>query len=91
MESRRVREVAVRSQEVVALRLGISQAEVSRLEREAFRKLRANPEARLLLRYISQQNAQPFTQAVEPTILRKLGTAPGDASFLSISGFAPNL
>jgi transcriptional regulator with XRE-family HTH domain len=84
MESRRVREVAVRSQEVVALRLGISQAEVSRLEREAFRKLRANPEARILLRYITQQNAQPFSPTVEPTILRKLGAAPGDASFMTL-------
>jgi transcriptional regulator with XRE-family HTH domain len=91
METRRVREVAVRSQEEVALVMGVSQRTVARLERRAFRKLRAHPEARALLRYIAQQNAQPFTVSVEPTILRKLGTAPGDASFMNISGFAPNL
>jgi DNA-binding XRE family transcriptional regulator len=91
METRRVREVYVLSQKEVAQRLRVSQVTVARLERQAFRKLRANPEAKLLLRYISQQNAQPFTPSVEPTILRKLGTAPEDASFLTISGFAPNL
>jgi DNA-binding XRE family transcriptional regulator len=91
METRRVREVYVRSQEEVAQLLGCSQGTVARLERRAFRKLRAHPEAKILLRYISQQNAQPFTPTVEPTILRKLGTAPGDASFMTISGFSPNL
>jgi DNA-binding XRE family transcriptional regulator len=91
MESRRVREVCVRSQQEVAQVLGVSQRTVARLERKAFRKLRAMPEARILMRYISQQNAQPFAPAVEPTILRKLGTAPGDASFMTISGFSPNL
>jgi DNA-binding XRE family transcriptional regulator len=81
----------VLSQAEVAQLEGVSQRTVARIERRAFRKLRANPEAKLLLRYISQQNAQPFTPTVEPTILRKLGTAPGDANFLTISGFAPNL
>jgi hypothetical protein len=91
METRRVREVYVRSQEEVAMLMGISQVAVLRLERSALRKLRALPEAKVLLRYVCQQNAQPFTPAVEPTILRKLGTAPGDASFMTISGFSPNL
>jgi DNA-binding XRE family transcriptional regulator len=90
MESRRVREVAVRSQEEVAQVLGVSQRTVARLERRAFRKLRAHPEARILLRYISQQNAQRFAPTIEPDVLR-LGSTPADTSFLTISGFAPNL
>lgn len=91
METRRVREIAVLSQAEVAMRLKVSQRTIARLERRAFLKLRANPEARLLLTYISQQSSQPSSPLVETTILRKLGAAPEDASFLSISGFAPNL
>jgi DNA-binding XRE family transcriptional regulator len=89
-DSRRVREVCVRSQEEVAEVLGLSQRTVARLERRAFRKLRAHPEAKLLFRYICQQNAQRLAPTVEPDILR-LGSIPADTSFLTISGFAPNL
>lgn len=41
--------VAVMTQHEVARELGISQARVLQLEQSAFRKLRNNPEARLLL------------------------------------------
>lgn len=91
MESRRVREVCVRTQEEVALLMGVTQGTVARLERKAFRKLRAHPEARLLLRYISQQNDQPQTPTVELPVLRTFGSTPEDTRFLTISGFAPNL
>lgn len=90
MVIRRVRETCVRSQEEVAQLLGTSQVTVARLERSAFRKLRAHPEAKLLLRYICQQN-QPSGPSIESALLRKIGAAPEDASFLTISGFAPNL
>jgi DNA-directed RNA polymerase sigma subunit (sigma70/sigma32) len=56
MENRRVREVHVRSQEEVARLLRISQPSVARAEQSAMRKLRANPEARWLMRYVSQQS-----------------------------------
>jgi DNA-binding XRE family transcriptional regulator len=91
MESRRVREVCVRSQEEVAQIMGTSQATVAKIERAALRKLRDLPEAKILLRYVCQQNSRPVSPTVEPTILRELGTPPGDASFMTISGFAPNL
>jgi DNA-binding XRE family transcriptional regulator len=91
METRRVREVYVRSQEEVAQIMGTSQATVAKIERAALRKLRDLPEAKTLLRYVCQQNSRPCTPAVEPTILRKLGAAPEDASFMTISGFSPNL
>lgn len=79
----------VRTQAEVAQRLNLSQAAVARAERSAFRKLRKNPEARILMRYVTQQSG-PSPLSVEPSILRKLGTSP-DASFMSLHGFAPNL
>jgi hypothetical protein len=80
-----------RSQAEVAARMGLSQKTIARLEESAFRKLRRNPEVKRLMRYVCQQNAHYSTHEVEPTILRKLRSQPGDASFLTISGFAPNL
>ena len=89
MENRRIREIHVRTQEEVAGLLGISQPSVVRAERSALRKLRANPEARWLMRYVTQQISG--TAFVEPTIMRKFGAGCEDARYLTISGFAPNL
>lgn len=95
MESRR--EVCARTQEEVAELLSaslgckVSPRTIAKLERRAFRKLRANPQARLLLRYMARQSAQPLGSTIEPDVLRMLGSTPDDASFLTISGFAPNL
>jgi transcriptional regulator with XRE-family HTH domain len=83
------RVLRVLTQEEVAREMKISQAAVARAERSALRKLRKNPEARILMRYVCEQSG-PSALSVEPSILRKLGTSP-DASFMSISGFAPNL
>jgi hypothetical protein len=89
--SRRIREVHERSQEEVARLLAISQAQVARAEQSALRKLRANPEAKLLMRYVSQHHTGGTSPYVEPALMRKFGAGCEDASFLTISGFAPNL
>lgn len=82
---------AVRTQAEVAQLMGLTQGTIAKIEREAFRKLRANPDVKRLMGYFRQQGTNYSSHSVEPTILRELGTAPGDASFMTISGFAPNL
>ncbi len=79
------RHVCALSRKEVAQAMKCSPITVARLERSALNKLRAHPDARLLLRYICQQN----DQSSEHPILRKFG-AVQDASFLALSGFAPN-
>lgn len=88
---RRIHEVCVLTQEQVAQIEGVSQRTIARAERSALRKLRDNPQARLLLRYIYQQTSKDFSPAIEPAILRKLGTTSADMSFMPLHGFAPNL
>lgn len=88
---RRIHEVCVLTQEQVALIEGVSQRTIARAERSALRKLRDNPQAKLLLRYICQQASKDFSPAIEPAILRKLGTTSADMRFHAPTWFAPNL
>lgn len=86
------RMLPVLSQKEVARRLRLPLLKVRLAEQSAIDKLRANPEAKLLLRYIAQQNAEQQEPSVEAWVLRKINVAPGDETrFLTISGFAPNL
>lgn len=70
-----------RSQKEVARELGISQAQVSRLERSALRKLRALHRSEEIRDYLLPESVESPSGLY---FLRKVGALPHDTSFLTL-------